>query len=197
MPELVRSFVEIRHRQIRRHGPPVARTPPPDRCVRKQPPIAPAVSFLQLIRRHVSGPEDHVRCIVKIPVAMNQPALRCHLPKERRPRIGREDMKRRAFQAFASTHCVVRSKTMKRDRGRTPARSSNSPERGTQKPGRTPEKITFSQTSPPHVPASHHLGGGRDRSRPTSQLRPDQLLPSRPVDVDRRVLKRPVKNEPG
>ena len=56
MPEPVRALVEVRHRQIRRHGAPVRRPPAPDRAVRKQPPVAPARSrSSSCFGRHVLG----------------------------------------------------------------------------------------------------------------------------------------------
>ena len=42
--------------------------------------------------------EDDVGSVVEVPVAMQDPALGFHLPEQRRSRIGRQDMKRGAFE---------------------------------------------------------------------------------------------------
>jgi hypothetical protein len=65
----------------------------PDRSVREQSPIAPGISLLELLGRHVPGPEDGVGRVVESPVLVQEPPLCLHLTEQRRSRIGRQDVK--------------------------------------------------------------------------------------------------------
>ena len=49
--------------------------------------------------------------VVEVPVAVQQPPLRLHPPKERRARVGREDVEGGGLDALSTAHSTVRSKT--------------------------------------------------------------------------------------
>ena len=97
-PQAVGAFVQVRHRQIRRHGAPVLGPAPPDRGVGEKALVNPRVALLQFLRRHVFGTEYRVRRIVQGPIAVQQTPFGFHLPEQRRRRIRRKNVKCRALQ---------------------------------------------------------------------------------------------------
>src|SRR5688572_3667291 len=68
MPETIGTFVEIRHREVRRHGRVVRRPTTPDGGGRKQPPIQPVITLRQFLRGHVLRLKDHMRSVILRPI---------------------------------------------------------------------------------------------------------------------------------
>ena len=99
-PEPVGFFVEVGHAQIRRHRAPVARAAGPDGAVAEEPAVAPGVAVFQLADGHEFGPEHHMRGVVAAPVFVQQAVFAFHLPKERRARVWRENVERRALHTI-------------------------------------------------------------------------------------------------
>src|SRR5579872_24380 len=99
MPEPIGALVQVAHRQISQHRASIVGAPPPDGAVRKQSLITPGVASIQMLAGHLLGLEYDMGGIVPVPVTMQDASLRLELAKQRRARIGRQNMKRRALQA--------------------------------------------------------------------------------------------------
>ena len=97
-PQPVRTLVKVRPAEVHRPlGRPLGPAPP-DRRVREQPPVQPVIPEFELLGRQVLRPEDGVRGVVEVPVAVEDPPLALHLPEQRRARIRRQDVKRGAVE---------------------------------------------------------------------------------------------------
>src|SRR5271155_2166337 len=99
VPKPIRSLVEIRHSEIHRHGTPICRTPTPDRPVREEALVNPAITLLQFLRCHMPGPENRMGSVVLTPIAVKQTSLGFHFPEQRGGWVRCENVKGRAFQA--------------------------------------------------------------------------------------------------
>ena len=60
--------------------------------------VAPGIPFRKLVASQMNGTKDDMGCIVQGPVLVKQPSLTLELSKKRSSGIGRENVKRRAFE---------------------------------------------------------------------------------------------------
>ena len=106
-PQPVRALVEVRPAEVHRPLGHLAGPTPPDRCVREQPPVQPVVAQFEFLGRQVLRPEDGVRGVVQIPIAMQEPAPPPQLPEQWRARVRRQDVNVAQSSRWASIHCAM------------------------------------------------------------------------------------------
>lgn len=70
VPDTVRFFVKVRHRQIRQDRTPFPRPTSPDGAMREKTLVTPRVALLQFFDGHLAWPKDHMTCVVLRPIPM-------------------------------------------------------------------------------------------------------------------------------
>ena len=99
-PEPVRALVQVRHGEVREQRAAVGGPAMPNRTMGEQAPVAPGVALGQLLDLHVARLEHDVGRVVARPVAVQESTFRFELTEQRRARVGRQDVERRALQAL-------------------------------------------------------------------------------------------------